>query len=64
MSDRKSPEGQQAEGKWDDVKGRVKEAGGAITGDSETKREGKFDQAKGAVKEKVGEARQKIRDNI
>jgi uncharacterized protein YjbJ (UPF0337 family) len=64
MSDKQTPEGQQAEGTWDDIKGRAKEAGGAITGDGEAKREGKLDQAKGSVKKKVGEVREKIRDNI
>lgn len=64
MADKKTPEGQQAEGTFDKAKGRVKEAGGALTGDGETKREGKMDQLKGNAKQKIGEVRGKIRDNI
>jgi len=42
-----------ASGKSDQVKGRVKEAAGALTGDKKLKREGKADQAAGKVKQKV-----------
>lgn len=37
--------------KEDDLKGRVKESTGALTGDDELKREGQRDQAAGKVKE-------------
>lgn len=40
-------------GKTDKVKGRVKEAAGALTNDKSLKREGKIDQAAGRVKEAV-----------
>lgn len=43
----------------DDLKGRVKEAAGDLTGDKDLEREGKLDQAKGTVKEgvdRVGDA--------
>jgi uncharacterized protein YjbJ (UPF0337 family) len=46
--------------KSDDVKGRVKEAAGDLTGDKDLQREGKLDQAKGAVKDKVDKATDKI----
>ena len=42
----------------DDMKGRVKEAAGNLTGDKDLEREGKVDQAGGKVKkaaEKVGD---------
>jgi len=42
------------EGAMDRAKGRMKEAGGALTGDSKTKREGRSDQRKGRAKEKKG----------
>jgi uncharacterized protein YjbJ (UPF0337 family) len=42
-----------ASGKSDEVKGRVKEAAGALTGDKKLKRQGKADQAAGKVKQKV-----------
>jgi uncharacterized protein YjbJ (UPF0337 family) len=38
-------------GKMDQAKGRVKEAGGALTGNERLKQEGKLDQAAGKVKE-------------
>ena len=40
-------------GKTDKIKGRVKEAAGAITGDDKLRREGKIDQAAGKTKEAV-----------
>lgn len=40
-------------GKTDKVKGRVKEAAGALANDRSLKREGKIDQVAGAVKEAV-----------
>ena len=43
------------EGAMDRVKGRVKEAGGALTGDKSKKREGRSDQRKGKAKEKKGD---------
>ena len=35
----------------DEAKGRVKEAGGALTGDKDLKREGKVDKASGKAKD-------------
>jgi uncharacterized protein YjbJ (UPF0337 family) len=40
-------------GKADQVKGRVKEAAGAIADDDKLRREGKIDQAAGKTKEAV-----------
>lgn len=39
----------------DRIKGRVKEAAGALTDDEKLKREGETDQTKGELKEKVEE---------
>ena len=54
-----------AEGKVQELKGRVKEAAGALTGDGKLKREGQLDQAVGQfkqAKEKVVEkARQAMK---
>ena len=50
------------DGKKDDLKGRVKEAGGDLTGDDSLKREGKVDRASGTVKDKVGDAADKVKD--
>jgi uncharacterized protein YjbJ (UPF0337 family) len=40
-------------GKTDKIKGRMKEAAGAITGNDKLRREGKIDQAVGKTKEAV-----------
>jgi len=50
-----------ASGKSDKVKGRVKEAAGALTGDKKLKREGKADQAAGKIKQKVGKVIDKVK---
>ena len=42
-------------GKKDQIKGRVKEATGVLTGDKQLEREGKVDRAAGNVKQKAGE---------
>jgi uncharacterized protein YjbJ (UPF0337 family) len=47
-------------GKTDEVKGRIKEAAGALTGDDKLREEGKTDQAVGKVKQVV----QKAVDNV
>ena len=43
-----------SEGATNKVKGRLKEAAGAVTGNEELKAEGKTDQRKGTMKEKKG----------
>lgn len=43
-------------GKTDEVKGRIKEAAGALTGDDKLREEGKTDQAVGKVKQVVEKA--------
>jgi len=55
-------------GKTDEVKGRIKEAVGALTDDDKLRAEGKIDQAVGKVKQvvekvvdKVEEAAKKVR---
>lgn len=44
------------------VKGRVKEAIGDLTGDSSTKWEGKRDRVKGRLQEEYGEVKEKESD--
>lgn len=53
-----------ASGKADELKGRVKEAAGALIGDRKLKREGKADQATGKVKQKVEKAIDKVKDAL
>ena len=52
------------DGTKDDVKGRVKESAGALTGDDSLKNEGKVDQATGTVKDKVGDAADAVKDVV
>jgi len=47
-------------GKTDEVKGRIKEAAGALTGNDKLRQEGQTDQAVGKVKQVV----QKAVDNV
>ena len=43
-------------GKTDELKGRAKEAAGAITDDDRLRREGKTDQAAGKIKQRIEKA--------
>jgi uncharacterized protein YjbJ (UPF0337 family) len=52
------------EGKADQLKGRVKQAAGDLTGDRDMKREGQVDEAAGGAKEKVGKAKDWVNDKI
>ena len=45
----------------DDLKGRVKEAAGDLTGDEDLQREGKVDQATGKVKDVVDDIADKFK---
>jgi uncharacterized protein YjbJ (UPF0337 family) len=47
-------------GTTDKVKGRIKEAAGALTGNDKLREEGKTDQAVGETKEAI----QKVADNV
>jgi uncharacterized protein YjbJ (UPF0337 family) len=53
-----------ASGKSDELKGRVKEAAGALTDDKKLKREGQVDQAAGKIKQKVERVIDKVKDAI
>jgi uncharacterized protein YjbJ (UPF0337 family) len=52
------------DGTTDDLKGRIKEAGGDLTGDDSLKNEGKVDQATGTIKDKVGDAADAVKDVV
>jgi len=52
------------DGASDDAKGRLKEAGGSLTGDDSLKREGKVDKASGKVKDAVGDTADKAKDAV
>ena len=54
---RKSSSEDRGEGAMDKVKGRAKEAAGAVTDDEATKSEGRSEQTKGTAKEKKGKVK-------
>jgi uncharacterized protein YjbJ (UPF0337 family) len=53
-----------AEGKFDEGKGRVKEAAGSLTDDDSLKNEGKVDKGAGKAKQALGDAADKTGDAI
>ncbi len=53
-----------ASGKSDELKGRVKEAAGALTGNKTLKRAGKADQAVGKIKQKVEKVMDKVKETL
>jgi uncharacterized protein YjbJ (UPF0337 family) len=48
------------EGKWENYKGRIREAWGSLTDDDLERSEGKYEQLVGTIKEKTGEATDKV----
>lgn len=52
------------EGKWNQLKGRIKEQYSDLTDDDLQKTEGKFEQIVGLIQEKTGETKEKIKDFI
>lgn len=52
------------EGKWDQMRGRVKESWGDMTDDELEQTEGKWDQLVGKIKEKTGESVDAIQDKL
>ena len=51
------------EGTGNEMKGKVKDAFGGLTGDSSTQAEGKWDQAKGKAQNALGDAQRKLDGN-
>jgi uncharacterized protein YjbJ (UPF0337 family) len=56
-----TPNEDRVEGAVDKAKGRLKDAGGAVTGDRSLQAEGRGDQVKGTLKEKKGLLRKLFR---
>jgi uncharacterized protein YjbJ (UPF0337 family) len=52
------------DGKIDELKGRVKEAAGAMTDNDRLREEGQVDQTKGKVKESIDKAADKVKGAI
>jgi uncharacterized protein YjbJ (UPF0337 family) len=53
-----------SEGKFDEMKGRAKEAAGDLTDDDDLENEGKVDRASGVIKDKVDKATDKVKDAV
>jgi uncharacterized protein YjbJ (UPF0337 family) len=53
-----------AAGKTEELKGRVKEAVGSLTGDAKLKREGQLDQTVGRVKQTAEKAIDKVKNAV
>jgi uncharacterized protein YjbJ (UPF0337 family) len=51
-------------GKKDEIKGRIKEAAGALTGNDELRDEGKIDQAVGKAKQAVQKAADTVKSAV
>ena len=51
-------------GKTDELKGRVKEAAGALTGNAKLKREGQLDQTVGRLKQTADKLVDKIKEAV
>jgi uncharacterized protein YjbJ (UPF0337 family) len=52
------------EGRWDQLKGRAKQAWGNLTDDDLDVAEGNFDELVGRIKERTGESAEAIRDRL
>ena len=52
------------QGKWEQVKGRAKQAAGDLTNDERLHDEGVADETVGNVREGVGKARRKVGETI
>ena len=51
-------------GKKDEIKGRIKEAAGALTGNDQLRDEGKADQAVGKAKQAVHKVADTVKDAV
>ena len=51
-------------GKTDEVKGRIKEAAGAVTGNDKLREEGKTDQAVGKAEQAVQKAADTVKEAV
>ena len=54
----------QVKGKWDQIKGRAKEAWGVLTDDDFKKAEGSVEKLYGIIQEKVGDTKEAIRTKL
>ena len=52
------------EGRWDQLKGKVKQTWGDVTDDDLKVAEGNYDELIGNIKERTGETREEIEDRL
>ena len=52
------------EGRWDQLKGKVKQTWGDITDDDLDVAEGNYEELVGRIKEQTGETREEIEDKL
>lgn len=55
---------EELKGKWNQVKGKVKQRYGSLTDDDVTFSEGKFDEMLGRIQEKTGKTKEELRREI
>ena len=51
-------------GKFENLKGRAKEAAGSLSGDKKTQAEGLAERVKGAGREKIGEVKREVSRDV
>lgn len=54
----------QLEGKWNQIKGKIKQKYGNLTDDDLTYSEGKFDEMMGKLQEKTGKTKEDFKNEI
>lgn len=54
----------QAEGTWDEIKGKIKQTWGKLTDDDVASFRGNWDELSGTIQRKYGEAKEKISEQI
>jgi uncharacterized protein YjbJ (UPF0337 family) len=54
----------ETKGKWDQIKGKLKQKYGQLTDDDLTFAEGKSDELYGRVAEKLGRTKEQVRDEV
>lgn len=52
------------EGRWDQLKGRAKQAWGQLSDDDLDVQEGNYDEMVGRIKERTGESEESIRERL
>ncbi|PZD79546.1 CsbD family protein [Mesonia sp. K7] len=55
---------EELKGKWNQLKGKVKQKYGDLTDDDVTFSEGKFDEMLGRIQEKTGKTKEELREEI